>query len=259
MLDRQQVRENIWKSLRAVAKPDSRFHYDFGEFIADFEGSDRATARLVEMDIYKDAQVVFITPDNCLELLRAQTIRDGKALLMTTYGIRRGFVELLPSDVAPGLEEYAVQLDVIEKVGRYISLSELQDRYRIDLLVTGGSAVTRGGARFGKGHGFFDIEWASLYSLGVVDVKTPIVDIVHDCQLVDEELDLSPFDTICDDIITPTQVIHVPDPQKPTGGIYWDRLEPGMLEDISILPELKELQAKGRLIPGVTLKEAPMP
>lgn len=255
MSDRKESRQGVWNALRAVARPDSRFHFDFGEFITDFEGSDLATARLIEMDIYKNAQVVFITPDNCLELLRAQAVRDGKVMLMSTYGIRRGFVELRSSDVPASQEEWAVLLDVIERVGKYISLSEIQERYRVDLLVTGGSAVTRTGARFGKGHGFFDIEWATFYSLGVVDTSTPVVDVVHDCQVVDEELELAPFDTICDYIVTPTQVIHVPSPQKPTGGIYWERLEPGMMEEISILKELKLLEREGRLRKEVSGKE----
>ena len=256
MSDRNQSRQAVWKELRKVARPDSRFHFDFGEFITDFEGSEQATARLAAMDIYRQARVIFITPDNCLELLRTQTILDKKVLLMTSYGIRRGFIELLPADVPTGLEPYAVLLDVIERVGRHISLAEIQQRYpRLDLLVTGGSAVTRQGARFGKGHGFFDIEWATLFSMGVVDLATPIVDVVHDCQIVDEALDISPFDTICDYIVTPTQVIHVPSPQKPTGGIYWDRLAPGMLESISTLKELQALEQAGKLIPSVTAKE----
>ncbi len=258
MGDRNKARMEVWKALRSVARPDSRFHYDFSEFITDFQGSEQATERLTGMDIYKNAQVVFITPDNCLERLRSQTVRDRKVMLMTTYGIRRGFVELAPGCVPAGLEDYAVLLDVIEKMGRYVSLAEIQARYRIDLLVTGGSAVTRNGARFGKGHGFFDIEWATLYSLGVVNTSTPIVDIVHDCQLVEDGLEPNPYDTVCDYIVTPTQVIYVPAPQKPTGGIYWDKLAPGMLEDISILAELKALEKAGKLRPGVTQKEVAM-
>lgn len=253
MNDRNESRQNVWDKLRAVARPDSRFHFDFSEFITDFEGSDKATVRLTSMDIYRSARVVFITPDNCLELLRAQAIRDKKVLLMTSYGIRRGFIELTSTDVPAGLEEWAILLDVIERLGRNISLAEIQQRYpRLDLLVTGGSAVTHQGARFGKGHGFFDIEWAALYSMGVVDVSTPIVDLVHDCQLVDEALEISPFDTVCDYIVTPTRVLHVPSPQKPTGGIYWDRLAPGMMENISILKELQALERAGNLRPEVT-------
>ena len=257
MTDRNESRQNVWKELRTIALPDSRFHFDFSEFITDFEGSEQATQRLTAMDIYRNAKVVFITPDNCLELLRAQTVRDRKVMLMTSYGIRRGFIELLPDSVPVGMEEWAVLLDVIERVGQHISLAEIQKRYpRIDLLVTGGSAVTRQGARFGKGHGFFDIEWATLYSMGVVDASTPIVDVVHDCQLVDEKLDISDFDTVCDFIVTPTQVLRVSLPQKPTGGIYWDRLAPGMMENISTLKELQALGQAGKLRPEIIQKEA---
>ncbi|HZW03322.1 MAG TPA: 5-formyltetrahydrofolate cyclo-ligase [Anaerolineaceae bacterium] len=256
MRDRDQVRQAVWAQLRRVARPDSRFHFDFSEFIADFEGSDRATERLIELEAYQSARVVFITPDNCLEGLKAQAVRDNKILLTTTYGIRRGFIELLPVAVAPGFEPYAVLLDVIERVGRPISLAEIQQRYRVDLLVTGGSAVTHQGARFGKGHGFFDIEWATLYSIGAVEPATPIVDLVHDCQLVEEELDLAPYDTVCDFIVTPTRVIAVDAPQKPAGGIYWDRLEAGMLESISTLTELQDLARQGKLRPELAGKEA---
>lgn len=247
MNSRDDVRMKVWNSLKEVALPDSRFHYDFSEFIADFKGSEKATTRLIAMDIYKDAQVIFVTPDNSLEQLRSQVILDEKILLTTTYGIRRGFVELLPAMVPTGLEKCAVLLDAIEKFGRSISLAEIRQNYQIDLLVTGGSAVTRQGLRVGKGHGFFDIEWATLFSLGVVNVTTPVVDVVHDCQIVDKSFEPNPFDTVCDYIVTPAQVIFVPSPQKPTAGIYWDRLEPGMLDKISILKELKYLDEQADL------------
>lgn len=253
-MDRDDIRQSIWTALRSVARPDSRFHFDFSEFITDFEGSEAATRRIVSMDIYQKASVVFITPDNCLEQLRAQTIRDHKVLLMTTYGIRRGFVELLRSDVPAGLEDSAVLLDMIERMGRPRSLTELQHLYHIDLLVTGGSAVTTTGARFGKGHGFFDLEWAMLYLIGVVDLTTPIIDLVHDCQLVDIQLPTTPFDTVCDYIVTPTRVIHVQNPQKPTVGILWDHLEPGMMEKIAPLRELKEMEQAGKLRPATPVQ-----
>ena len=258
MNSQSKAKDKVWKALRNVALPDSRFHYDFGEFITDFEGSELATNRILEMDVYKNAQVVFVTPDNCLEKLRSQLIRDNKILLMTTYGIRRGFVELLPGDVSSGFEDFAVLLDAIEKIGRHISLEEIQERYKIDLLVTGGSAVTRNGSRAGKGHGFFDIEWATLYSIGVVEISTPIIDLVHDCQIVDDEFEINPYDTICDFVVTPTQVISIHHPQKPQGGIYWSKLASGMMDQISTLKELILLSQKGKLKPGLAESDHPL-
>lgn len=250
MTDRKQVRQQVWDVLRGVAKPDSRFHFDFNEYIPDFEGSDAALARLTALDIYKQAKVIFITPDNGLEQLRAQAVRDGKVQIVTTYGIRRGTVEIRPERVPAGQADYAATLDALEKIGRYISLAELKERYKFDLLVTGASAVSRTGVRFGKGHGFFDLEWAMFYQIGVADSNTPVVAVVHDCQVLKDNLIPSAYDTICDIIITPTQVIHVEGAQKPTYGVLWDKLEPGMMENISSLRELKELQERGALNGG---------
>jgi 5-formyltetrahydrofolate cyclo-ligase len=238
-MNKTEARETVWRQLREVALPDSRFHFDFNEYIPDFAGSDAATARLTALAVYRRAETLFITPDNCLERLRAETLRAGKTQIVSTYGIRRGLVALAPGDVPAGLEPYAVLLDAIESFGRHVSLAELRRRGRLDLIVTGASAVNPAGVRFGKGHGFFDLEWAMLYQLGVVDETTPIVAFVHDCQVVDVALDLSPFDTVCDLIVTPTRVLAIPNPQKPTLGVIWDRLEPGMLDDIPPLQELR--------------------
>jgi 5-formyltetrahydrofolate cyclo-ligase len=242
-VNKQEAREFVWDELRKVARPDSRFHLDFEEFIPDFEGSQQATEKLCEQAIYTQANLLFITPDNCLERLRTQALLDRKTQIVSTYGIRRGFVELSHEDVPPGQESFAVLLDVLEKLGHYISLSELRSRHpRVDLLVTGASAVNHSGIRFGKGHGFFDLEWAMLYEIGVVDVDTPVVAFVHDCQVVDVDLETSPFDTICDVIVTPMRVIPIEDSRKPEQGILWDSLEPNMIENIPPLGELKRLK-----------------
>ncbi|MFW6183917.1 MAG: 5-formyltetrahydrofolate cyclo-ligase [Chloroflexota bacterium] len=240
-MNKEQARAAVWSELVKVAQPDSRFHLDFNEYIPDFVGSPAATERLTSSAIYRQAQTLFITPDNCLERLRAQTVRDSKTQIMSTYGIRRGFVELKPEDVQPDLEEYAILLDVIEDVGRYVSLPQLQSGYRFDLVITGASAVSTGGIRFGKGHGFFDLEWAMFYQLGVVDQTTPIVAFVHDCQVVDIDLQANQFDTLCDYIVTPTRTIRIDHPQKPTTGVIWEKLQPDMMEMIPPLQELRQM------------------
>jgi len=247
-MNKDEVRRAVWTKLVDVARPDSRFHLDFNEYIPDFEGSDAATDRLTALNIYRDAKTVFITPDNCLERLRAQVVRDGKTQIVSTYGIRRGLVELKPEDVPQNMADYAVMLDLIEQIGSPLSLSELRRRHTLDLIVTGASVVSTDGIRFGKGHGFFDLEWAILYQSGVVDQNTPIVAFVHDYQVVDINLEASRFDTLCDVIVTPTRVISIENQQKPSVGVIWDKLEPGMMEDIPLLPELRTLEAAGDLL-----------
>ena len=69
-MNRNEARKKIWEELKKVAKPDSRFHWDFAEFIADYEGSDKGAQLIRDLEVYKKAQVIFITPDNNMEKLR---------------------------------------------------------------------------------------------------------------------------------------------------------------------------------------------
>ncbi|KAJ9612603.1 hypothetical protein H2200_004200 [Cladophialophora chaetospira] len=241
------IRRLVWPRLREVALPDSRFHFDFSSFIADFHGSEAVTKRLVSLPCYNRAKVVFITPDNCLEQLRLRALQDGKKVLVTTYAIKRGFWLLDPVIItAPEARRLASFLDAMEKpgLGRHLSLAEMQQLgLQVDLMVTGTGAINEAGIRFGKGHGFFDLEWAMLTSISVVHLSTPCVAVVHDCQVLKETLKPEAFDTVCDYIVTPTRVIEVQEPvHKPACGILWEKLQPGMLEDIPPLRELRELQ-----------------
>ncbi|MBD8555274.1 5-formyltetrahydrofolate cyclo-ligase [Rhizobium sp. CFBP 8762] len=237
------VRERVWSQLREVAVPDSRFHFDFGEFIADFEGGDEAVKRLTDNAYYRDASLIFITPDNCLDRLRHQALRDGKTVLMTTYSIKRGFWLLDPDSIAPDLYLYASTLDGMERIGRHMTLAEIQTTLpAVDYMVTGTGAINLEGVRFGKGHGFFDSEWGMLYQIGRISVDTPCAAVVHDCQVLSEKLTPDVYDTVVDVIFTPTRTIEVPDPHKPTCGIIWDRLDQHMFDTI---PPLQELKAMG--------------
>lgn len=238
------IRERVWTELRKVALPDSRFHYDFGEFIADFQGSDDATARLTSHHFYKDSSFIFITPDNCLEQLRYQTLLDGKLMLITSYSIKRGFFLLDPNVIPKEQYLYAATLDGMERVGKPVTLADIKMLPRLEYLITGTGAINEEGVRFGKGHGFFDAEWGMLYRIGKIDTNTPAAAVVHDCQVLKETLYPDVFDTVVDVIFTPTGTLEVKSPHKPTCGILWERLDPHMLETIPPLQELKRLEGK---------------
>jgi 5-formyltetrahydrofolate cyclo-ligase len=240
----QHHRERIWAALRQVARPDSRFHWDFSSFIADFDGSDAATERVRTLDAYREASWVFITPDNSTELLRRAAMADGKDLLVTTYGIRRGFLLLDPTSVPAEERSYAATLDGLDRYATPVSLAELAGRPPLRLLVTGGSAVSRNGIRFGKGHGYFDLEWAMLSEVGLTDERSEVVDVVHDCQVVEEDLAGEDHDVAVDWIVTPTQTRHVRVERAP-GRVRWELL-PGTEHEH--LPPIDELRA--RMGPG---------
>ncbi|MCI5073562.1 5-formyltetrahydrofolate cyclo-ligase [Oricola sp.] len=233
------VRQQIWAGLKDVAKPDTRFHLNFAEVIPDFEGSELATDRLVEMDAYGSCTNAFITPDNCLVDLRRRMIEAEIPFVMSTYGIYRGFLLMEPGMVPKGAELYAAWLDGMEHFGRPISLEEIAGRGRFDLMVTGASAVSVDGVRFGKGHGFFDLEWGMFTDLGIVDEATPVVAVVHDCQVVEEKLQPSETDILVDTIATPTRLHTVERRARRPKGVRWELLDP---EQISVTPPLQELQ-----------------
>lgn len=237
------VRERVFQELRRVALPDSRFHFDFAEFIADFQGSEAAAQRLMAHPVWQRSQVVFITPDNCLEWLRWQALRQGKRVLITTYSIKRGFWLLDPAQIPAERLLYAATLDGMERHAQPLTLAQIRARLpRLDCMITGTGAINEEGVRFGKGHGFFDAEWGMLYRIGVIDATTPAIALVHDCQVLRETLHPEIFDTVADLIFTPTRTIEVRDPHKPTCGIVWDLLDPVMYDTIPPLQELKALE-----------------
>lgn len=236
------IRERIWTKLHDVAKPDTRFHMNFAEVIPDFEGSEQATDRLVAEPDYQQSEFAFITPDNCLADLRRRMIEDGKSFVMSTYGIYRGFLLLEPDMVPEGAALYASWLDGMEHFGRPISLEEIAKRGRFDLMVTGASAVSVNGVRFGKGHGFFDLEWGMFTDLGLVDETTPVMAVVHDVQLVTDQLQPSETDILVDKIATPGQMHTVERRAKRPSGVKWPLLEPKQIDQTPPLQELQRIQ-----------------
>ena len=126
-LDAKEARVQIWEELLRVAKPDSKFSWQFSEFICDYEGSEKGTALLTATDIYKYARVIFITPDNNLETLREQAFRDKKTVVMTNYGITRGFFLIRPGQIPEGKEEIASLLDGVSRYWKHQTLAQLKE------------------------------------------------------------------------------------------------------------------------------------
>jgi len=236
------IRERIWAKLHDVAKPDTRFHLNFAEVIPDFEGSKQAVDRIVATDAYQNSKFAFITPDNCLADLRRRMIEDGKTFVMSTYGIYRGFILLEPRMVPDGAALYASWLDGMEHFGRPITLEDIAKRGRFDFMVTGASAVSKNGVRFGKGHGFFDLEWGMFTDLGLVDETTPVTAVVHDVQVVQEMLQPSETDILVDQIATPTRMLDVERRAKRPSGVKWPLLDPKQIEETPPLQELQRIQ-----------------
>jgi 5-formyltetrahydrofolate cyclo-ligase len=224
--------------LPAVALPDSRFHLRFSEFIPDFEGSGDAIARLCDLPRFSGARHVFVTPDNSLTGLRHRLLLAGATMVVSSYNMARGFYLLRPGAVPPGHELYAAWLDGLEHFGQPLSLQELSTLGPFDCVVTGASAVATSGVRFGRGHGFFDLEWRIFSDLGLVTERTPLATVVHDVQVLEQRLFPGPDDVLVDCICTPTRTLQVARDTPRPRGIRWEDVTP---EQIAAMPALSEL------------------
>lgn len=240
-------RHEVWDDLRAVARPDSRFHLRFSAFIPDFEGSDEATRRLLERLAIglatpaagETAAHLLVTPDNSLTGLRQCLIEAGCSVVVPSYNLARGFRHFAPGAVAPGLARYAAWLDGVEHFGRAVSLADLAAWGRFDAVVTGSSAVALSGVRFGRGHGYFDLEWRLFAELGLVDDRTPVATVVHDLQVLEQPLMASPDDVPVDLIATPTRIWSVSRPHARPRRVDWALVDDDMVAAIPPLGELR--------------------
>ncbi|PVI02350.1 hypothetical protein DM02DRAFT_308507 [Periconia macrospinosa] len=249
---RQKIWQHVHRELIKHAKSDSRFHFDFLSFTPDFHDSSLAVDCLIQLPAYQNATTILVTSENSLEELRYRALKDGKTLMVGTYRLRRGFVLLNPAVIEEKELRMASWLDGMEKpgIGRSLSLAQMQDEHiRVDLCVFGGLAFNKKGVVVWEGQGLFEVQWALLNEMKLLQQHVPVVAIAHDSQVVDEaDLELERIvpekagEVQCDFIVSPGATIEVKDPVRPTGGLDFEALDPHALEQIPPLQELKGIK-----------------
>ncbi|KAF2621269.1 hypothetical protein BU25DRAFT_239615 [Macroventuria anomochaeta] len=242
----------VYQQLLRHALPDSRFNYDFLKFTPDFRGSEDAVARIVDLRCYKDAKTILVTSDNSLEGLRYRALKDGKRVLVGTYRLRRGFVLLDPKSIGESKLKLAACLDGMERpgIGRKVALAQLKDDgYKIDICALGGLVLNEQGVIVWEGSALFEVQWALLQDLKVLDAAAPVVAVAHECQVVDEAQ--YGLDTIkpdkngevqCDFVVTSERVLEVKGAVKPMGGVDFKKVDSEALNNIPPLQELKGIR-----------------
>lgn len=236
------TRQRIWERLRSVARPDTRFHMQFADFIPDFEGVEAATDRIMALPAFENCRLAFVTPDNSMTELRRRLIAARVPMVTATYNIQRGFLYIAPDAVPEGAERYAAWLDGIEHFARAVTLEEIAALGGFDFMATGASAVSVDGVRFGKGHGFFDLEWGMFTDLGLAQDTTPVAAIVHDVQVVDDHLQMNATDIPVDFIATPSRLVQVERTGRRPRGIKWELVAAQEIQDIPPLRELAHIR-----------------
>ncbi|CAK6436861.1 unnamed protein product [Pipistrellus nathusii] len=250
-VSKQGIREQIWDYMEA--QNIAEFPWPVHRRIPNFKGASRAAEHFPRLQAFKMARTIKVNPDAPQKNARFFVLDSKKTLLVPTPRLRTGlFNRITPP---PGATK-----DILRKcatsqgVRDYSVPVDLDARVLVDLVVVGSVAVSEKGWRIGKGEGFADLEYAMMASMGAVSQGTPVVTIVHDCQVIDiPEALLEDHDLTVDYILTPTRVITTGcERPKPTG-IIWSKISCSMMGRIPILRSLRSREKQaGR---DVTLKD----
>lgn len=231
------LRNQIWNMLVeeniAIGEPHNE--------IPNFIGADNAAERLSNLELWKMATVIKCNPDDAQIPVRLKALEDNKVLYMAVPQLtdEKCFVELNREDLlSRGVKlGDAASWQGGMKFGRLIAFEDMQP---IDIAVVGCVAVTRQGARIGKGGGFADLEFGVLRHYELINSATTIVTTVHDVSLVDDELvPIQKHDTFLNYIVTPKKVVQTKTEYSQPSGIDWDSVQPDQLDEIPILKKLQ--------------------
>jgi 5-formyltetrahydrofolate cyclo-ligase len=229
-----EIRKCIWDELekRNIATFPRPVH---GR-IPNFKGATDAAARLSELGEFKNAKTVKVNPDAPQRMVRYMVLNTGK-MLITPPPRLRSELNLLDHKNIPKNALY--RASTISGAFMYGKPLKLDSMIEVDLIVMGSVAVSRTGARLGKGEGYAELEYAILKTIGAIDDRVPVVTTVHDVQLVDD-IPSEDHDVPLDIIVTPTQMIRTETKLKKPEGIIWSKVSEEMLERMPILGEVKK-------------------
>ncbi|PSO05357.1 5-formyltetrahydrofolate cyclo-ligase [Candidatus Marsarchaeota G2 archaeon ECH_B_SAG-G06] len=229
---KQKIRESVWKTL--VQNKALAFPFKAYGAIPNFKGSNEAARLVCLSKEFLNASVVKVNPDSPQTEVRKRCLLQGKKLVMPTPRLKQGFVLIDPSKLDSNKIAKACTIAGALKYGKIVHPEELP---QIELIVVGSVAVSKDGARVGKGEGYAELEYAILRTYKKVTRETPIFSSVHELQLV-EWIPVEPFDFTLDAFFTPKRRFDVTREKARPEGVLWELLPQEKIRDIPLLKEL---------------------
>ncbi len=228
------IRERIWKLMEQEGV--ARFPGTWGR-IPNFAGAEEAAARLLTLEVWQEAKAIKANPDSPQRPVRLLALQQGKKVYMAVPRLRKlkCFVELDPLHLG-GKYRQASSIKGAFRWGRPVSLEEMEP---VDLILAGSVAVTREGARLGKGGGYSDLEYAVARHFGLINPTTPVLTTIHPLQLVSDEIEMRVHDIPVDYVVTPEEIIVTKHEYPKPEGIYWELLPEEKLRNIPVLRKLR--------------------
>lgn len=230
MKTKEEIRQSVWRLLRS--EKAARFPGAEGR-IPNFVGAEACAKLLDEVSTWKNARIVKINPDSPQRAVRQKALEEGKILYMPAPRLAetKPFIELDPERLK--VSAYAASsIKGAFQHGRPVSLEEMK---KIDLIVCGSVAVSRDGARVGKGGGYSDLEYALLREAKKVGPRTPILTTVHPLQIVNDDIPMTDHDIPLDAIITPKETLTLKREYDKPRGICWKLLPRDKIDAIPVL------------------------
>jgi 5-formyltetrahydrofolate cyclo-ligase len=234
-----EIRERIWALL--TARRVGRFPMPLHDRIPNFAGAEAAARRLAELPEWQAARRIKCNPDAPQRAVRLMALRQGKTVFMAVPRLRevRCFLRLDPRRLHGKLAQ-AATIKGATALGTAVAPGAIG---RIDLVVAGSVAVSRAGARVGKGGGYSDLEFALARQLGLVDEATPVVTTVHELQVLDGGIPMTDHDVSLDIIATPERTVRTHRRRAQPAGILWEKLS---VDQLAAMPALARLRPDGR-------------
>jgi 5-formyltetrahydrofolate cyclo-ligase len=227
------IRERIWKLMEDEGV--ARFPGTWGR-IPNFVGAEEAATRLPTLKVWQRAKTIKGNPDSPQRPVRLLALQQGKKVYMAVPRLRKlkCFIELDPLDLGDKYRQ-ASSIKGAFKWGRPVSVRKMEP---VDLIVAGSVAVTRDGARLGKGGGYSDLEYGIARQFGLISATTPVLTTIHPLQLVSNEIEMRVHDIPVDYIVTPEETIVTEHEYPKPEGIYWDLLDDEKPRSIPVLRKL---------------------
>ncbi|RLF01716.1 MAG: 5-formyltetrahydrofolate cyclo-ligase [Thermoprotei archaeon] len=229
------IRKDVWKKLEKFEVAVSP-RPCYGK-IPNFIGARTAARKILYLDLFKRAKVIFSTPDLPQKYLREYALYRKKTVIVPSQKLKEGFIILDPEKIDKNMYTYASTYRGALRLGER---SQYLENITVNLIVVGSVAVTRKGGRLGKGDGFYDLVYAILRELRVIDENTFVVTTVHDYQIVDY-IPMKSHDLPVDYIATPSELIIIRTTYRKPQGIIWEKLS---LQEIQEIPLLSKLFGK---------------
>lgn len=241
------LRSEVWSAIQRGGA--ARFPGAEGR-IPNFVGAEAAARRLAQTVQWRGAATVKANPDSPQMPVRQRALEDSKTLFMAAprLATEKPFFVLDPA-VLEARPRQAASIKGASLYGRPVDVADLEP---VDLVVAGCVAVSRDGARLGKGGGFSDLEYALGWQAGLIGPSTVMATTVHEIQVLDEgRIPVTGHDFHLDLIVTPDRVIECPrrSRRSPQGAIRWAELTEDKIRSIPLLARLRDGREAGTPAP----------